>query len=441
MMKLARFPRATVALAVSMLSVVAVAQSSNPSGLNIPEGMQFVGQRDPAVRKATAIVNGAVITESDIDHRLALILSAQDVQLPQEEVERFRAQIFRGLIDEVLQIQAAVQQETPAEESEVNRVYQTVAERNGHTAQSFTDYLRSIGSSERSLKQQIRAEIAWRHVLGRNVEPFVTVGTDEVQEIIDRLNASRGTSEYQVAEIFLQATPETAAEVQANAARIVEQIRNGASFQAYARQFSEASTAALGGALGWVRGEQLPPELSSVVTQMPIGAISNPIPVPGGFSIVALADSRQILVTDPRDSVLSLMQMSISFPNGASQSLLNQKAEQLVRATETLGGGCGRAAEVAQSVGAELVSNEITVRDLPLELQQPLLALSVGQSTPPFGSEEGVRILILCGRDDPEAAGIPSAADIEARLSEQRVSRRAQRLLRDLRRDAIIDYR
>jgi peptidyl-prolyl cis-trans isomerase SurA len=441
MMKLARFSGAAVALA-SCLSVVALAQTNSPSGLEIPEGTQVLGQRDPGVRKATAIVNGAVITESDIDHRLALILNAQEIALPPEEVQRFRAQVFRGLIDEVLQIQAAAAQETPVEESEVNRVFATVAERNGQTPASFVAYLRSIGSSERSLKQQIRSEIAWRAVLGRNVEPFVTVGGDEVQEIIDQLNASRGSTQYQVAEIFISATPETAAEAQANATRIVQQIRSGASFQAYARQITEASTAALGGALGWVRAEQLPAELSGMVTQMPVGAISDPIPVPGGFSIVYLADSRQILTTDPRDAVLSLMQMSIQLPAGSGEREMNARAQQLLQATQTLGGGCGRAAEVAQSIGAELISNDqVPVRQLPAPLQQILLDLSVGQATTPLGSSERVSVLILCGRDDPQPVSMPTAADIESRLNEERVSRRAQRYLRDLRRDAIIDYR
>ena len=116
-MKLARYSGAAVALAASLLSVVAAAQTGATSGLNIPDSVQFVGQQDPGVRKATAIVNGAVITESDIDHRLALILDAQQVELPPEEIQRFRAQVFRGLIDEVLQIQAAAQQETPARPS------------------------------------------------------------------------------------------------------------------------------------------------------------------------------------------------------------------------------------------------------------------------------------------------------------------------------------
>jgi len=48
---------------------------------------------------------------------------------------------------------------------------------------------------------------------------------------------------------------------------------------------------------------------------------------------------------------------------------------------------------------------------------------------------------VLGGRDDPTQASMPSAADVEASLREERVNRRAQRYLRDLRRDAIVDYR
>jgi len=275
----------------------------------------------------------------------------------------------------------------------------------------------------------------------RRIEPFVSVGQEEVQAIIDRLNASRGTAEYRVAEIFLSATPETAAEARANATRIVQQIRAGANFQAYARQFSEASTAALGGELGWVRAEQLPPELARAVAQMQVGTITDPIEVPGGYSIVLLGDTRQILVADPRDAVLSLMQLSVDMPAGTNQAQAQARARQLAESTQAMG-GCGRARETATTLGAELISNDqVRVRELPAPLQAMLLELNIGQVTPPFGSAERISVLVLCGRDDPQQATGPSFDQVYAQINNDRVSRRAQRYLRDLRRDAVVDYR
>ena len=74
-------------------------------------------------------------------------------------------------------------------------------------------------------------------------------------------------------------------------------------------------------------------------------------------------------------------------------------------------------------------------------MQQSLLALAQGESTPPFGSvAEGVRMLMLCGRDDPKAASGPSFDELMSQMEDDRVNKRAQMYLRDLRRDAIIEY-
>jgi peptidyl-prolyl cis-trans isomerase SurA len=442
MMKLGWFPRAAIVLIASVLSMVAAAQSGPPTGqLDIPDDVHFVGKQDPGIRKATAIVNGEVITGSDVDQRLALYVASSTHQLPPDEIERVRGQILRNLIDETLQIQAAAQQDINVENRDVDSYFQRFAQNFHRTPEQLSAYLRTVGSSDSSLKRQIRGELAWQRLQRRQIEPFVTVGDNEVQAVIARILERRGTSEYRVAEIFMTATPETAAQVQANAARIVAQLRAGASFQAYARQYSEASTAALGGELGWVRPEQLPDELAAVVRQMPVGSISDPIPVPGGFSIVAVADARQILVADPRDAVMSLMQMTVTLPAGTTQAQAQARAQQFGAATQSMG-GCGGAAAAAQTLGAELVANDqVRVRDLPPALQPMLLALSIGQATPAFGSQERVSVLVLCGRDDPPAVSAPNAEQIATQMEEERVHRRAQRYLRDLRRDAVVDYR
>ena len=260
--------------------------------------------------------------------------------------------------------------------------------------------------------------------------------------MLDRLKANRGTEEYKVSEIYLAATPENGQEVQANAQRIVQAIRQGGSFAAYARQFSEASTAPVGGDLGWVRAAQLPDALAKAVTEISVGQLVGPIQIPGGYSLLYLTDSRRILMADARDALLSLRQMSLAFPAGMSAAEAQAKASAFGQATQAMG-GCGKVEETAKALGAEVVDNDqVRVRDLPGPLQDVLLKLQIGQATPPFGSQaEGVRVLVLCGRDEPAAAGDPSFEQIMAQIEEDRMGRRAQRYLRDLRRDAVVDYR
>jgi len=81
------------------------------------------------------------------------------------------------------------------------------------------------------------------------------------------------------------------------------------------------------------------------------------------------------------------------------------------------------------------------VRSLPEQLQSTMLELSVGQMTPPFGSlQDGVRVLMLCGRDDPPTADGPDREQIASSIEDDRTQKRWQRYLRDLRRDAVIEY-
>ncbi|WP_426164643.1 peptidylprolyl isomerase [Sandarakinorhabdus sp. DWP1-3-1] len=448
-----RSPRSIFGLllgsAVLAATPAALAQNVGPASFDagsLPE-MRVVGDIDPTLRKAQAIVNGDVITDTDIDQRLNLVVAANGGKVPPEEIPRLRLQVLRNLIDEKLQVQEAASNDIRISEEEVNRSYDRVAQNFKKSASGFEQFLRDAGSSPASIKAQIRGELAWNRVLRRKVEPLVNVGDDEVQSVISKLNAAKGKDEYRVSEIFLTATPETQAQVLNDAARIVGQVRGGASFVAYARQFSEGSTAGVGGDLGWVRAEQLNDAVAPVVSTLQPGggptSVSDPIPVPGGVAIMALVEKRQVLAADPADAVLSLKQISLPLPAGITQAQAEAKVKEFQAATQAMG-GCGRVEEISKGLGAEVALNDaIRMKDLPPALQQIIGGLSIGQATPAFGSaREGLRVLVLCGRDDSTTqVKAPNFDEIYAQMNEERVNMRARRYLRDLRRDAIVDYR
>ena len=442
---------AALAGACALTAGLAVAQDANEardaaadSGFNIPADVKLLGKMDPNSRHATAKVNGQIITGTDVDQRVALVLAAnKGAQISEEELQNLRLQVLRNLIDETLHIQEAKVQKIEVTPDEIEQTFTRLAtDRFKQSPADLEKYLRSIGSSSTSLKRQIEGELAWNNLIQRNVEPFVNVSEEEVNELYQRLQASRGTAEYRIGEIYLSATPETRAAVAQNAKKIVEQIHAGGSFLAYARQFSEASTAAVGGELGWIRLEQLQnPTLEAAVQQLQPGQLAGPIEIPGGFDILALIDKRQIGMADPRDALLSLKQVSLDFPKGMPEADARQKTGAFTAAMKNVH-GCGEVDAAAGGIGAQVVSNDqVQVKSLPDPLQQALLQLNVGQATPPFGSlTEGVRVLFLCGRDDLKSDAGPNRAQLQSQLEEDRVGKRAQRYLRDLRRDAVIEY-
>ncbi len=418
----------------------APAPSTNAFG--IPDDVTIFTNDNPNVRTATAIVNDFVITGTDIEQRLALVLASSQNEVTEQERVRLRQQILRNLIDETLQIQEAESLELEVTNDQVEQRYNSLAAQNfGDSPERMDEYLESVGSSPAALKRQIKGELSWQNALRRNVIPFVNVSEEEVNEVLERLEASRGTEEFRLGEIYLSATTENREAVLQNAQRIVEQIQQGANFQAYARQFSEATTAAVGGDTGFLRLGTLPQVMGDAVRQMQPGQLVGPIEIPGGFTILLLIDKRQVLTADPRDAILSLKQIAITFDPDTTEEAAGARVEQFGQFVAGLR-GCADADSAAAAIGANVVTNDqITARTLPDQLQGIILGLQIGQTTPPFGSiQEGVRVLMLCGRDDPQDVSGPTFDSVMDQIENDRIQKRAQRYLRDLRNDAYIEY-
>ncbi len=409
--------------------------------LDIPGGEFLFKRNDPNVRRATAIVNGEIITGTDIDQRIMLLTNGDMSQVPEEQREQLRIEILGQLVDESLRIQEAEANELEVSDAEIADYIRRVAEQNFKMSVPDTEkHLTKIGSSMASLRKQVKAELAWNRVLGRNVTPFINVSDDEVNAKLEQLEASKGKVEYRLGEIFLSANDQNREQVYENARKLLEQLRAGAPFPDMARQYSEATTAAAGGDLGFVKLNQVQQALATAAVEMNQNEIVA-VPVPAGVYLLLLIDKRQIGMADPRDSTLELKQISVDFPKGMTEAQAGPLVKRFAEETAKIN-GCGAADGIAQGLDAVVVNRDnIRIGDLPPALQQVMLGLSVGQSTPPYGSlEDGVRVFVLCGRNAPKAVASKSFDQIMAEIEDERIERRAQLYMRSIRRDAIIEY-
>src|SRR5688572_2065994 len=201
MMKTKAWPMtALVALSVAAASAAAAQDQATSPGnaLDLPANPTVFGTPLPSVVKATAIVNGEIITQTDIDQRVAFMAVANGGQVPAGEIERLRQQVLRNLIDETLQIQAAKAAEIQVTEADIDKTVARVAGNVKQTPEQMTEYLKANGSSIRSIRRQILGETSWRRLQSAKIESGVSVGDEEVKAVISRLEASKGTEEYKV---------------------------------------------------------------------------------------------------------------------------------------------------------------------------------------------------------------------------------------------------
>ena len=120
-------------------------------------------------------------------------------------------------------------------------------------------YLQTNGSSIKSMRRQIEGEIAWQRLQQRQDrkrrQRRRRRGEGRPRQP-QRVQGHRGISRRRNLPVGDRRRPRRRPSPMPT--RSSTQLRNGASFAGYARQYSEASTAAVGGDLGWVRPEQLP---------------------------------------------------------------------------------------------------------------------------------------------------------------------------------------
>ena len=209
MFKKALLATATAAMAVTAAPAAMMqdAPAAQPDPFSLPDTITIYGREIPPVVKATAIVNGAVITQTDINERLNFMLVASGEDIPAEQVSELRSQVLSNLIDETLQIQAAEADEIKITDEEVERTLVAVAQESGRTIEQLGELLERNGTSLETMRQQIRGEIAWTRLKQYYIENSVSVDADEVRAVIEKLEASKGTVEYRVGEIFLSSTP------------------------------------------------------------------------------------------------------------------------------------------------------------------------------------------------------------------------------------------
>jgi peptidyl-prolyl cis-trans isomerase SurA len=397
--------------------------------------------------RIAAVVDGDVISEADIANRARLFAISTGLPMSQDVIDRLRPQILRQLVDERLRVQEAQRRKIVVQDAQIAAAIKEIETRNNMQPGSLRAKLTSDGVSARTLIDQIRAQLAWSQMLREVVANRINVSDADVADQQRLATQQVGQTEYRVAEIFIPVDdPANSADAQRFAETVITELHAGAAFPLVAAQFSQTQSALEGGQLGWIQPNQLDPAVAHIVTQMPVGAVSNPVRVPGGFSIVALQAKREI----GRDlaTVVTLRQAFIAFttPLSDPQNPTDQQRQALAKA-RSLGAsvkGCDQMEAVAKATNAPnrpIDPGEVQVEGVnPPAFRQLLATIPIGKPTEPLISRDGIAVLTVCTRDQKNLGEI-TPTEIQHRLIEERIEMLSRQTMRDLRRKANIAMR
>jgi peptidyl-prolyl cis-trans isomerase SurA len=152
----------------------------------------------------------------------------------------------------------------------------------------------------------------------------------------------------------------------------------------------------------------------------------------------ALSDAGEQASASPAETALQLRQVRYELPAGADQKTI---AERLA-AAESVRGKFGSCADLAKGVEGARVKT--LVDQQPASLVQParLLVMNakMGQMTPPTLTASAVEMYAVCGKRSVKGDD-KTREETQRKLMNEEMGIRAERLLRDLRQDAFIEYR
>lgn len=397
----------------------------------------------PDAMAIAAVVNGDVITRADVENRARLF--ALSTGLPMSgDISRLRPQITRELIDDRLRLQEIQRRKIVVADADVAAAISQVEQRNGLPAGGLRQKLAAQGVSFSTLITQIRTQLGWTRVLRQELAERGFISQAEVDEQEKIFKQQTGQPQYKVAEIFVAAEdPSRANDARKFADTVIQQLRAGAPFGIVAAEFSQSETALQGGSLGWVRPDQLDPEVAALVRAMPAGAISNPVRVAGGYDVVTLQDKR--LVGSDMATVVNVRQAFFPFAAPLNPAAPSEDQKHALAAAQGLSRSAGSCADVEaanKAQGNKRASDpgDIRLDHLNPQMQQLLGSLKPGQASKALVTPDGVMVVMLCGSQQKNLAAM-TREDIANELVSDRVELASRQLQQDLRRRALIDQR
>jgi peptidyl-prolyl cis-trans isomerase SurA len=432
--------------AASIIALAAAGFGSSVMAQTAAAPVAAAPSANPLSESVAAVVNDDIISSYDLMQRMRLLMVSSGLQPTEENLPQLEQEALRSLIDERVQFQELKRVEKAQKisiistEREIDEQLDDIAKGNSATmtGKQLLAQLASQGVGAETFRAQIRAESSWNNWISGRYGSRLRVGEDQIKAYERRLAESASKPQYQVSEVFIDATRVGGMETAVNGAnQLVGQMQQGAPFPAVARQFSASATAANGGDAGWISPGEMPPEVDAALEQLRPGQLSRPIPVKDGVYIIYLREKR----AGAKAALVDLKQ--VAYPLAA-----DAPADQVELATKTLMAlkpqitSCSTlepaAGKIDGLVAGDLGEAEIT--DLAPAFQEAATALQIGQISDPIRTDAALHLIAVCGKRQ-SGGKAPTHDQIENRLRGQQLALIAKRYLRDLRNSATIETR
>ncbi len=242
------------------------------------------------VDRIVAIVNDDVITLSDLRGYVQVETKGKYQSIN----EYYRSIQIRekidGLVNDALIRQQAKKLKVDVSDREVQAVIENIKKQYLITEEELKERLAKENVSYKGFVEGMRMNILRSKVLNRMVSPDVTVNDKILREFYEQHKNDYREEEFRLQQIFISGNR---ADAQARALNAYNLLKQGSAFEAVAGSFSDDPSGAKGGEIGFVRGDELIPQLHQALSLLMPGMYTQPLPTPYGWTILKLLEVKK----------------------------------------------------------------------------------------------------------------------------------------------------
>jgi len=451
-----RFSGALFLVLAAVCAIVPAARSAPRTPIERPPAASPPSTEGGPEMRIAAVVNDEVISVFDLISRLRMVLLSSNIPDTPEARQKVEAQVLRSLVDEKLQLQEAKKQNVVATDDEINTALGKIEKQNNMQPGQLNQLLKSHGIDRSSLITQVTASIVWAKLVRRKAAETVEISDDEVDAALKRLKEHANEPQSRIAEIFLAVdNPSQDAEVRALAQKLTDQMKQGARFSAIAQQFSQSATAAVGGDLGWLRADQLPPDLAAAVAPLKAGELSAPIRSGGGYYLLLVLERRNGATgsgsgggsQQSSDTAYDVVQVVFALSPQATEAMKRNAAAE-ANSVRVGAKNCADMLRIGKEKASQMLSEgTVYASNITPQMRDLLNKMSPGEASPPILQRNGIGVIMLCSKQTQaqaqaaEKTGDPTREEVFDTLLRQKLDTVSRQYIRDLHRAAYVDVR
>jgi len=246
------------------------------------------------VDRIVAVVNNEVITYLELQRELKpyeekIKSMGYDMEEELQTLYKVREDIIYRLIDEKLADQEIEKNKITVSESEVDASIERIKASRMWSDEDLRKTLETEGMTMQELRQTMRDQALRNQLIGREVSSKIVITMEEARAYYDRhAEEYQGELLYHLRIIIINIPPEEEGGRQAASSRmemVMQKLKDGESFDALAREYSESSLSGKGGDLGKIPYDDFSPQIKSALKGLVPGDHTPILDTDRGFQI------------------------------------------------------------------------------------------------------------------------------------------------------------